>query len=104
MFQADGWTQGSLWLSLAGMPSPSPSQELQEAPVWVNRILTGDLSCSRTEPFALRSKGVRWTLAVGWVGGCGVVVVGVLDCREHSLACGARNGWPELEEDPVHTG
>lgn len=33
------------------------------------RILTGDLSCSCREPFALRSKGVRWTLAVGWVGG-----------------------------------
>lgn len=53
MFQADGWTQGSLWLSLAGLLSLSPSQELQEAPVWVNRILTGDLSClPRREPFA----------------------------------------------------
>ena len=38
------------------------------------------------------------------MGGCRVVVVGVLDCREHSLACGARDGWPELEENPVHTG
>lgn len=45
-FQADGWMQGSLWLSLAGMPLASPSQELQEAPVWIKRILTGDLSCS----------------------------------------------------------
>ena len=57
---------------------------------------------AQREHFALRSKRVRWTLAVGWV--VVVVVVGVLDYREHSLACGARDGWPEPKEDPVHKG
>lgn len=58
---------------------------------------------AQREHFALRSKGVRWTLAVGWVVVV-VVVAGVLDYREHSLACGARDGWPEPEEDHMHTG
>ena len=40
---------------------------------------------------------------MGWVVVV-VVVAGVLDYREHSLACGARDGWPEPEEDHMHTG
>ena len=86
---------GLVWLACPRLLS----QELQEAPVWVKRILTGDLSCSCRVHFALRRKGVGWTLAAGWV----VVVVCVRDCREHSLAWVARDEWPELEEDPVHT-
>lgn len=86
---------GLVWLACPRLLS----QELQEAPVWVKRILTGDLSCSRRLHFALRRKGVGWTLAAGWA----VVVVCVLDCREHSLAWVARDEWPELEKDPVYT-
>lgn len=39
---------------------------------------------------------MRWTLAVGWVGWvrCGGRGPGLQG--KHSLACGARNGWPEL--------
>ena len=44
--QADGCKALCVPDWMAGMPLPSFSQELQDAPVWVKGILTGDLSCS----------------------------------------------------------